>query len=275
MGALEPLRIGEPDPLGWGMRIASLQQLLAHLDQAANGSRRPAIVATDADGTLWSGDVGVDAFEEMVAGGLVRAQAGQALRAAARAAGLESGPEPGAIAAALNALCERGGYPEDKTYEMMAWVYAGWHSAEVRSFTRRALAARRLASRIHPEVRELLLHARSLGLDIFVVSASPHLVVEEAVAMAELPVRAIIAAEPAMEDDVIQPRMAQPIPFGAGKAEALERRAGGLPVLAALGDNSFDIEMLRLAMVPVAVHPKDKLRERASEVPELIELVAG
>ena len=45
-----------------------------------------------------------------------------------------------------------------------------------------------------------------------------------------------------------------------------------LPLYAALGDNGFDVALLASARVGIAVRPKPRLRERAAEVPGLVEL---
>ncbi len=46
----------------------------------------------------------------------------------------------------------------------------------------------------------------------------------------------------------------------------------GGTLCAAFGDNAFDVAMLSEARVPVAVRPKDRLRERAAEVAGLVEI---
>jgi phosphoserine phosphatase len=51
-----------------------------------------------------------------------------------------------------------------------------------------------------------------------------------------------------------------------------ERIGAGMALYAAFGDNAFDVALLAGAQVSVAVRPKARLRERAGEVPGLVEL---
>jgi phosphatidylglycerophosphatase C len=153
---------------------------------------------------------------------------------------------------------------------MMAWIFAGWRTADVRAFVRETLTQCGLARRVHPEMKDLL--DRLAGTAIYVVSASPQLVVEEALAVVGIAVHATIAARPAEASDVILPRMAEAIPFGPGKVRSLRAHVGDAPIAAAFGDNFFDIEMLRSAAVPVAVRPKPRLRERCPEIDGIVEL---
>jgi len=256
------------------MRHESVQQVVARIRGAAGVLPPPAIVATDADGTIWSGDVGVDAFESMLERKLIRAQALAALQAEARDAGLPVADEANEVARVLYEACERGTYAEVRAYEMMAWVFAGWAPQEIRDFMREVIAERRLVPRLHGEVRAVFDQVCGDALPLFVVSASPTIVVEQSVAAAGLKVRGVIAAEAAIEAGIVQPRMASPIPYAAGKVVALQSAVPGASVAAAFGDNLFDLEMLRLASVPVAVRPKPRLAERAGDIPRMVELVA-
>jgi phosphoserine phosphatase len=71
----------------------------------------------------------------------------------------------------------------------------------------------------------------------------------------------------------ILPDVDRPIPYGTGKVRRLHDRIGtGRPLLAAFGDNAFDVALLAEASVGVAVRPKDALRARAGEVSGLVEL---
>jgi phosphoserine phosphatase len=82
-----------------------------------------------------------------------------------------------------------------------------------------------------------------------------------------------VAARPRYEGDVMLPEVDRPIPYGAGKVTRLDERIGPSRILfAAFGDNAFDVALLASARVGVAVRPKPRLRERAHEVPGLVEL---
>jgi phosphoserine phosphatase len=53
----------------------------------------------------------------------------------------------------------------------------------------------------------------------------------------------------------------------------LERIGTAHTLLAAFGDNAFDVALLASAHIGVAVRPKPRLRARAHEVTGLVELV--
>jgi phosphatidylglycerophosphatase C len=66
------------------------------------------------------------------------------------------------------------------------------------------------------------------------------------------------------------PSVVRPIPYGPGKVMQLRAKLGARPLYAAFGDNAFDVPMLREARIPVAIRPKPRLVERASEIPNLL-----
>jgi phosphoserine phosphatase len=104
------------------------------------------------------------------------------------------------------------------------------------------------------------------------VSASPAAIVEAGLAAIDLHPSVIIAAESMRGGDRVPLEVDRPIPYGPGKVARLQARLSGRPLVAAFGDNRFDIPMLASARVPVAVRPKMRLRERAGEVAGLVEL---
>ena len=57
----------------------------------------------------------------------------------------------------------------------------------------------------------------------------------------------------------MQPTVIRPIPYGPGKLTQLEQHLEGRTLLAAFGDNIFDVPMLEAARVAVAVAPKQRL----------------
>jgi phosphatidylglycerophosphatase C len=232
------------------------------------------IIATDADGTLWSGDVGVDAFQAFLASGELHPAVEGALRAEAEAHGVSAELSIRDQALALHEAEVDGTYPGDRACAMMAWIYAGLSPTAMRERARATVAALDLANRFQPEALAVLRWAAERSVPVVVVSASPWAVVDAAVELLPGPRPHIIAMQPAEENDALAPRIREPIPYGAGKAEALRQQFPGRPILAALGDSGFDGEMLRLSRIPLAVRPKDSLRRALFDLPTLTELSA-
>ncbi len=230
------------------------------------------VLACDGDGTLWSGDVGEDLFHALVAKGPFLAPAHAQLRVDAKAHGVDDGGTAQEIARRIYDAYLAHTYPEELVCEMMTWAFAGWMRDEVASFARDVIGAVGLTARLHPEVTETLAWARASGVEVLVVSASPRAVVEEAVRCAGVDASHVLAATSRFDGDRMLAAVERPIPYGHGKVAAIRRAVGERTLYAAFGDNAFDVAMLRESKIPVAVRPKPRLRDRAAEVPGLVEI---
>jgi phosphatidylglycerophosphatase C len=241
--------------------------------EALAAERPGGVVATDGDGTLWSGDVGEDLFHAFLDHGRTEPAAYEAICQQARDHG-ESDAGTGAdVARRIYAAYLAGRYPEERMCELMAWCFAGWARAEVSAFARDVIDKGGLAQRLHPEVLGLLGRARAAGLPVVLVSASPIAVIEEAGSRVGFGTGSIVAARPVFQGDAMLPAVERPIPYGPGKVAGLRARIGAdTPLYAAFGDNAFDVHLLASAAVPVAVRPKPRLRARAGDVPGLVEI---
>jgi phosphoserine phosphatase len=258
------------------VKIETGDAIRARIADALGTARGTAGIAFDGDGTLWSGDVGEDYFYGILDHGGMRPEAVAAMRAEVREFAL--GPElqgeadPGELARGLYAAYLAGRYPEERTCEMMTWIYAGWRRADVEAFARKLAVDRGVASRIHAEVRAVVIWARAEGIRTILVSASPREIVVAAGAFVGFEPQDIVAADAIYEDEVMATRVARPIPYGPGKVRGMRSLLGDGTLLSAFGDNAFDLAMLGEAKVPVAVRPKTRLRDRAHEVPQLVEI---
>jgi protein phosphatase len=251
--------------------------LAAVLDrlEAARAQHPDGVVAFDADGTLWSGDVGEDFFHALIARQAIRDQARDALVANAHefSVKVDLGAAPTDVARALYDAYIEGRFPEERTCEMMTWACAGWTKGEIGRHCKGVVEVGRLSSRIHEEVRGVLEWARAKKVRVIVVSASPREIVETAAAKLGIKGLDIVASTGLYEGDVMIAKAERPIPYGDGKVTALRKLIGKKAILGAFGDNAFDLAMLSQAMVAVAVRPKERLRKLASELPGLIELL--
>jgi HAD superfamily phosphoserine phosphatase-like hydrolase len=228
-------------------------------------------IAFDADGTLWSGDIGVDTFEAMLERRAMRKEATLALLREARAHGIDAPEDPTEAARALYRAFAQGAYPESDAFQMMAWAFAGYREDEASSFAIDVIEQVGLRARLHPEVLPILRWAEARAVPVFVVSASAGLVVRAAIERLALPVTKVFAMTAAVEDGVVAPRIAGAVTYGPGKIEAL-RGGGHARLLAAFGDSAYDLAMLAEAEIGVAVRPKPALRAGAQACPDLVEL---
>ena len=224
-------------------------------------------LAFDGDGTLWSGDVGEDFFFGVLDSGKLSDVAAAALTVVARSH-IDVRMDAAQIGRELYQAYLAGNVDEELICEVMTWISAGWTPAKTREFSKRALGDS-FASRIHPEARAVIDHARAHGHDIWVVSASPRPIVEAGAAAIGVPPANVIAATTIDEDGHVTAAVHRPIPYGPGKASALRRALGDVPLLAAFGDSAFDGEMLLASERPIAIRPKPRLLERAEDIPRI------
>jgi HAD superfamily phosphoserine phosphatase-like hydrolase len=247
-----------------GVKALPLSALLDRLDHTRGECTSP-VLAFDGDGTLWGGDVGDDFFHASLARGGFRSPAIDAMRNAGRAAGvaLDAHHDDGvAVAKQLFQAYLDHTFPEELICEVITWLWAGWPEEEVKRFADEVAERANAASRIRPELRAVVEWARSHAVPAFLVSASPRPIVE-AVGAALGFDRSHILAVTARYDErrVMLADVERPIPYGPGKASLLASRLSpsGGTLLAAFGDNVFDLPMLEAAMLAVVVDPKPRL----------------
>ncbi len=264
----------------FAMRTESSDEVIARIRDASasacdSGAHR-GVIAFDGDGTLWSGDVGDDMLAALLASGRLLSQARDALVEIARTADVpfDDGGDAEAVARAFVHAYEAGTFEEPRFYEVTAWLCAGWKRAAVHAFARDLLVSGALTTRFHREAICVLEWAHTEGHEVFIVSASPRPVVEEAAALLGVAADHVVAVSPLYDADTMLAAVAHPMPYGPGKVTALRERIGARPLYAAFGDNAFDLALLSAAAVPVAVRPKDRLRALAEKLPSLVEMVA-
>jgi phosphatidylglycerophosphatase C len=225
----------------------------------------PTGMAFDADGTLWSGDVGEDVFEFAFEHGLLREEAREELARLATKHHLPANGNSSELAQRVCAAYRNGLLGDRLICEVMTWSYAGFTLDELRHMARESFASRGLASRLRPLLAPVLEWARKETVRVIIVSASPRDVVVEALACVGLEVFAVAGALPKVEDGRIRPEMSA-MPFDADKRTAGLSLLSGHDWLASFGDNSYDLELLRAARVRVAVCPKPALVARLDEL---------
>ncbi|HYO93275.1 MAG TPA: HAD family hydrolase [Polyangiaceae bacterium] len=251
-----------------GQRTSVTLKLLQALDRLLE-SYPDGVIACDGDGTLWSGDVGEDVFHYAVSHGVLSDDARAALQEQARLHAIESSGSATELSLRLFEAYRAGRYPEREVCAMMTWCYAGLTLEALAEHTRAALG-QAFDARLNQQLAPVLEFARSRSVPVLVVSASPQPVVEHAAARWNIPPEQVIASRPEVDGTRILPRLAGPVPYAEIKPLALRNRVGGRGLLAAFGDNVFDIELLQAAQVGVAVRPKPALRSRLPELPGLL-----
>lgn len=265
-----------PDTLPRCSTAELIERLAAARDRAPAGAR--ALLAFDADNTIWKGDVGVDLFEALLAEDLVRPAAAEALERLAREVGVGSGLGAVGTARALYESWEKQlspCCPEDKTFAMQAWIYAGFTPAELTAFAERVLEKVGIAERIRPEVREIVKWARNSGVEVVVASASPRTPVEVGVRHLGIPSESVFAMTSKIDGGVLLPELTGVFVYAEGKAVAVREGRPGAVVLGGFGDSAYDAALMRMSAVPVAIGPGPGLLRAAGSVPGIVELATS
>lgn len=242
----------------------TVDDLMRRLDAAR---QEQAALAFDADGTLWSGDVGEDGFLRAVAEQSIREEALPAMLEIAARFSVPAAGRPHEVARALWTAYAAGRFPEREVCEVMAWCYAGWSATEFASYCDDVVRRSALASRLHRELTPIIEWSRRVGLQLLVVSASPRGLVDAGAKLWGFGPEEVIAATPAADRGRIAARLISPVPYAETKCELANARIAGRQWLASFGDNVFDIDMLRAARIGIAVRPKPALLERLASLP--------
>ena len=245
--------------------------LLARLDPLADEAEQPPILAFDADGTIWQGDVTADLFSFIMTERPYRAEAMPHLAALARNHGLEPAGEPHEQVGRLVIAYSTGAIPEEPAVEAVLLGFAGHLEGDFVGFVEEAIRRAGLADRLFAEVAPLFDWARSRGLPTVVVSASPRIVVERALAALGIEVTAVLGAEARIGGGHVLSELDRPVLVGPAKVTAL-RGYTDQPVLAAFGDDVRDLELLATSRQPVAVRPTDALEARIDELADAVRL---
>jgi phosphatidylglycerophosphatase C len=249
------------------------EELFRRIDEACAVAARlgheDGAIACDGDGTLWSGDIGEDFFE--AAKDILLPSVHEALVEVALAEGLAAREStPRALVDEIWCAYGAGRFSEERVCEVLTWMVAGRARDELDAFATDLVERVGLRDRLQRETIAVVEHARARGIDVFLVSASPRAVVDAAARVIGLPRQNVIAVCEAVDDrGVVLTTVHRPIPYADGKVLRLREKLGARPLYAAFGDNAFDVALLREARIPVAVRPKDRLRERAADVPGL------
>jgi len=251
----------------------SASWLVAQLD--AQLDDRETVLAFDADGTLWSGDVSDDVFLAACREDWLLEGVRPSLTLQASAIGIDTTGSASAIALRLFEAGQQGVLDECTLFAIMTWCYAGRTIRELTEYAAKVLLLKSLPQRLRAEMSEILQWARHRNVRCVVVSASPHPIVAWAAAHWGFSPELIIGTMPQIREGAIVDQLLEPVPFGTNKCTLLKRRFTGHRVLACFGDSKFDFEMLECAEMAVAVSPKPSLCSSLLRLSRAVVLITG
>jgi HAD superfamily phosphoserine phosphatase-like hydrolase len=256
----------------------SAHALMLALDETLEKIGTPArpFAAFDADGTLWTMDVGDALFESALGARLIREDAGDALRELALRHGLVGQGTACELAERLYHAYRAGLIAEHDCARMQVRCYAGWTRNELAGYAAEVLSRTRVTPQLFPPAMAMLQWARARGVRAIVVSASPAAAVEAAAQACGIDAQDVFAASTTLADGRYTATLDGPLPWGEQKAVLARGAVANGVWLASFGDSAFDLELLQRACVAVAVRPKPQLRAQFGQIAApLYELVAA
>lgn len=215
------------------------------------------VIATDADGTLWSGDIGDDLFVEALSHHPMGPTALAALRASAHEVFGDDAPSDlHALALAFIAAYREGRIDIGRICQIQSEALGDRSRAELDALL--TLVGGRVAARFRPAVHAVVEEAARAGVPVHVVTGSLGDAVATTLRLAGLTVASVSGAVLRVEGEYVLPALAGPIPLHGAKVDAL-RAQGAWPPALGMGDGGWDATFLRGCAVPLLVHPSDAL----------------
>ncbi len=221
---------------------AATPPLTTEAFHAAVHRMAPTVAVFDCDGTLWAPDSGSGFMAYTIETGLLGREAVDWLNG-------------------RYDLYRQGKLSELAICGEMVQVYAGQRESVLRAAARDFFEGR-IASRIFPEMMELVSALRTAGTEIWAVSSTNDWVVEEGVARFGIPADRVLAACVHLVDGLVTDQLID-VPTDQGKVDALAR-VGITAPHCVFGNSVHDAAMLAIARRAFPVNPSAALVERSS-----------
>lgn len=180
---------------------------------------------TDADGTLWTDDIGEGFLKRLIED--------RAL------------VSPAARGDVWKEYEDRVRADRAAGYAWAAQVMAGMREADVEARAR-AYAAEFVPAHLYPAMKALLEHARAQGCESWIVSASNEWIIRAAAPILGIEPSRGLGIRVAVHNGLLTDEVVPPVTFKTGKVEAIHTRIGRIPSLVS-GDSAGDVEMLEIA----------------------------
>ncbi|MBI3891365.1 MAG: HAD-IB family phosphatase [Candidatus Wallbacteria bacterium] len=196
----------------------------------------PGLAVFDADGTLWSDDAGEGFY-----GWLVEQR---------RLKGVDYSHDPVAEYFAVEAK------DQPLAYGMAVTQMAGLSEDAVKRWAASYFRVA-FAKRVHQPQKNLIAALRAHGWDVWIVSASNRWIIQAGAPYVGVDPSHVVGIDLVVRDGVLTDRLAYPVTWGPGKAEAIARLIARRPDLAT-GDSRGDLEMLMSArgLALLVAHPE-------------------
>jgi phosphatidylglycerophosphatase C len=242
-----------------------MDAVLERLDALRGEAPTPWVLAFDADGTLWTGDVTRDLVSFVMSERPLLGVGQARLSALAAEHGVPEARDVYDQLALLVLSYSAGRLPDAVAVESVVTAFAGHTAESFDDLALRAIERADLGRRFRPETARFFEWGARRGVPMVVVSASPRAAVAHALRLVGLGGAEVLGAEPRVLEGRLAPALGRPVLVGHAKVEALRAHTSA-PVLAAFGDDVRDLPLLSAARLAVAVHPTAELVARTTEL---------
>jgi HAD superfamily phosphoserine phosphatase-like hydrolase len=226
-----------PSPPSWLSPFSqSVQRAVAAWLASPGAPGALPLACFDADGTLWSEDLGEAFFRWLAAGSHLPALAGR---------------PPQSV---WEEYEERVRADRTAGYGWAVQCMAGLQESQVRAWARQLAFA---WPNGRPAMAGLLAGLRQSGAAVWIVSASNAWIVEAAAPRFGVDPGNVLGLRVEVEGGRLTDRLVQPLSCGPGKVAAISAALGRAPGLA-VGDSLGDLEMLEAAAQPIGIGRHDQ-----------------
>ncbi len=190
----------------------------------------------DADGTLWSEDIGEAFFRWLAAGTLLPALGAR---------------DP------LEVWDEYEARVKKSRVEGYGWAVqcmAGLPEADVRRWSRQMAVAWPC---YRPAMVGMIKGLSSAGYEVWLVSASNHWIIQASAPFVGADPARVLGIRVEVVNGMLTEALVRPVTCNAGKVDAIRHHIGRMPDLV-VGDSMGDLEMLQSAKLPLVVGRADK-----------------
>jgi len=227
------------DTNSWNPLVeARLEQFFQKLDTIENP-----VAVFDADGTLWSNDLGESFFKWLVEN--------------KKLIGVDYSKD---LYQEYQDLCDKD---VDEGFSSLITIMAGISEDELKEWADEFFQT--FDHNVYPKQKELVKKLHDSGVDVWIVSASNRWSIETAVIYLGIEEDHVVAMESEVIDGVITDQMIPPILHGHGKVEGIKKYIGDR-VDFVCGNSRSDYEMLDFASeMSLIINPSDKVGTISAE----------
>ncbi|MDE0151849.1 MAG: HAD family hydrolase [Bdellovibrionales bacterium] len=227
---------------------ASLDKLMVSIEQAQRGLSHK-IAVFDADGTLWPEDVGFGFFEYQVKNNLLPYK--DFFKS------IDECYKENKIKTCSIILQKNKGVLFD---QYLSWCQSFFKTDPLTIFSFQ---------------KELIKYLKKLDVTVYVVSASPQWVVQQAVRHYELPVDVVVGLKTVVDDKrVITDQLVYPLSMDSGKVTAFLERSKNIYPFFASGNTVSDLDLLESSTHIKCVVAKAQKEERQYESEQVLLSIA-